>query len=174
MASPGVRQNGGRDKRSPSRKTPPISQYLRNVANWCGSLTLRQWKRSLPRLSRPRSPHAGQTRQPGQSPPLAQRQIRYRDGARNCAASDGANGRRGVLATPRSAAQGRGKPRRAGSLGPYWRGPQPLPTRDRRPGGRGRKRMGGAVADNSGLLVVREDTIIKGEVRNCRQIEVFG
>ena len=34
--------------------------------------------------------------------------------------------------------------------------------------------MGGAVADNSGLLVVREDTIIKGEVRNCRQIEVFG
>jgi cytoskeletal protein CcmA (bactofilin family) len=34
--------------------------------------------------------------------------------------------------------------------------------------------MGGAVADNRGLLVVREDTIIKGEVRNCRQIEVFG
>jgi cytoskeletal protein CcmA (bactofilin family) len=30
------------------------------------------------------------------------------------------------------------------------------------------------VADNSGLLVVREDAIIKGEVRNCRQIEVFG
>jgi cytoskeletal protein CcmA (bactofilin family) len=34
--------------------------------------------------------------------------------------------------------------------------------------------MGGAVADNKGLLVVQEDTIIKGEVRNCRQIEVFG
>jgi cytoskeletal protein CcmA (bactofilin family) len=30
------------------------------------------------------------------------------------------------------------------------------------------------VADNSGLLVVGEDTIITGEVRNCRQIEVFG
>jgi cytoskeletal protein CcmA (bactofilin family) len=30
------------------------------------------------------------------------------------------------------------------------------------------------VADNNGLLVVREDTIIKGEVRNCRQIEIFG
>jgi cytoskeletal protein CcmA (bactofilin family) len=30
------------------------------------------------------------------------------------------------------------------------------------------------VADNNGLLVVREDTIIKGEVRNCRQIDIFG
>jgi len=30
------------------------------------------------------------------------------------------------------------------------------------------------VADNNGLLVVREDMIIKGEVRNCRQIEIFG
>jgi cytoskeletal protein CcmA (bactofilin family) len=30
------------------------------------------------------------------------------------------------------------------------------------------------MADNKGLLVVREDTIIKGEIRNCRQIEVFG
>ena len=30
------------------------------------------------------------------------------------------------------------------------------------------------MADHRGLLVVREDTIIKGEVRNCRQIEVFG
>lgn len=30
------------------------------------------------------------------------------------------------------------------------------------------------MADNNGVLVVREDTIIKGEVRNCRQIEVFG
>jgi cytoskeletal protein CcmA (bactofilin family) len=30
------------------------------------------------------------------------------------------------------------------------------------------------VADTKGLLVVQEDTIIKGEVRNCRQIEVFG
>jgi cytoskeletal protein CcmA (bactofilin family) len=30
------------------------------------------------------------------------------------------------------------------------------------------------MADDGGLLVVREDTIIKGEVRNCRQIEIFG
>ena len=34
--------------------------------------------------------------------------------------------------------------------------------------------LGEIVADTRGLLVVREDTIIKGEVRNCRQIEVFG
>lgn len=27
---------------------------------------------------------------------------------------------------------------------------------------------------NRGLLVVREDTVLKGEVRNCRQIEIFG
>jgi cytoskeletal protein CcmA (bactofilin family) len=35
-------------------------------------------------------------------------------------------------------------------------------------------KTGGAVADNKGLLVVQDDTIIKGEVRNCRHIEVFG
>ena len=34
--------------------------------------------------------------------------------------------------------------------------------------------MGEPLADTRGLLVVREDTIIKGEVRNCRQIDVFG
>src|SRR5215510_14927835 len=34
--------------------------------------------------------------------------------------------------------------------------------------------MGEPLADTRGLLVVREDTIIKGEVRNCRQIEIFG
>ena len=36
------------------------------------------------------------------------------------------------------------------------------------------KQNGGTVADTKGLLVVQQDTIIKGEVRNCRQIEVFG
>jgi cytoskeletal protein CcmA (bactofilin family) len=30
------------------------------------------------------------------------------------------------------------------------------------------------VAGNQGVLVVREDTIVKGEIRNCRQLEVFG
>jgi len=30
------------------------------------------------------------------------------------------------------------------------------------------------VAGNQGLLLVREDTIIKGEIRNCRQLEVYG
>jgi cytoskeletal protein CcmA (bactofilin family) len=30
------------------------------------------------------------------------------------------------------------------------------------------------VADNRGVLVVREDTIIKGEIRNCRQAEIYG
>jgi cytoskeletal protein CcmA (bactofilin family) len=30
------------------------------------------------------------------------------------------------------------------------------------------------VAANQGVLVVREDTIIKGEIRNCRQMEVYG
>jgi len=30
------------------------------------------------------------------------------------------------------------------------------------------------VAGNQGVLVVREDTIIKGEIRNCRQMEVYG
>jgi cytoskeletal protein CcmA (bactofilin family) len=30
------------------------------------------------------------------------------------------------------------------------------------------------VAGHQGLLVVREDTIIKGEIRNCRQMEVYG
>jgi len=30
------------------------------------------------------------------------------------------------------------------------------------------------VAGNQGVLVVREDTIIRGEIRNCRQMEVYG
>ncbi len=31
-----------------------------------------------------------------------------------------------------------------------------------------------SVASNRGVLVVREDTIVKGEIRNCRQMEVYG
>jgi cytoskeletal protein CcmA (bactofilin family) len=34
--------------------------------------------------------------------------------------------------------------------------------------------MGKSVATHQGVLVVREDTIIKGEIRNCRQMEVYG
>lgn len=34
--------------------------------------------------------------------------------------------------------------------------------------------MGTSVAAHQGILVVREDTIIKGEIRNCRQMEVYG
>ena len=34
--------------------------------------------------------------------------------------------------------------------------------------------MGASVAAHQGILVVREDTIIKGEIRNCRQMEVYG
>src|SRR5712671_1902015 len=34
--------------------------------------------------------------------------------------------------------------------------------------------MGTSVATHQGVLVVREDTIIKGEIRNCRQMEVYG
>ena len=34
--------------------------------------------------------------------------------------------------------------------------------------------MGTSVAAHQGVLVVREDTIIKGEIRNCRQMEVYG
>jgi cytoskeletal protein CcmA (bactofilin family) len=34
--------------------------------------------------------------------------------------------------------------------------------------------MGASVAGNQGVLVVREDTIVKGEIRNCRQMEVYG
>jgi cytoskeletal protein CcmA (bactofilin family) len=34
--------------------------------------------------------------------------------------------------------------------------------------------MGTSVAEHQGVLVVREDTIIKGEIRNCRQMEVYG
>lgn len=30
------------------------------------------------------------------------------------------------------------------------------------------------MAEKSGVLVVREDTIIKGEIRNCRQAEIYG
>ena len=30
------------------------------------------------------------------------------------------------------------------------------------------------AVSNPGVLIVREDTIIKGEIRNCRQIEVYG
>jgi cytoskeletal protein CcmA (bactofilin family) len=30
------------------------------------------------------------------------------------------------------------------------------------------------VAGHQGVLVVREDTIVKGEIRNCRQMEVYG
>ena len=30
------------------------------------------------------------------------------------------------------------------------------------------------MATHQGVLVVREDTIIKGEIRNCRQMEVYG
>jgi len=30
------------------------------------------------------------------------------------------------------------------------------------------------VAAHQGVLVVREDTIVKGEIRNCRQMEVYG
>jgi len=33
---------------------------------------------------------------------------------------------------------------------------------------------GTSVAGHLGLLVIREDTIIKGEIRNCRQMEVYG
>jgi cytoskeletal protein CcmA (bactofilin family) len=35
------------------------------------------------------------------------------------------------------------------------------------------KRIGLPVSDK-GAIVVREDTIIKGEIRNCRQIEIYG
>jgi cytoskeletal protein CcmA (bactofilin family) len=31
-----------------------------------------------------------------------------------------------------------------------------------------------AVTDNRGLLVLRDDAILKGEVRNCRQMQIFG
>ena len=34
--------------------------------------------------------------------------------------------------------------------------------------------MGTSVAAHQGVLVVREDTIIKGEIRNCREMEVYG
>jgi cytoskeletal protein CcmA (bactofilin family) len=30
------------------------------------------------------------------------------------------------------------------------------------------------VNENPGLLVIREDTFLKGEIRNCRQIEIYG
>lgn len=30
------------------------------------------------------------------------------------------------------------------------------------------------MAGNQGVIIIREDTILKGQVRNCRQIEVFG
>jgi cytoskeletal protein CcmA (bactofilin family) len=30
------------------------------------------------------------------------------------------------------------------------------------------------VSKNQGAIVVREDTVIKGEIRNCRQIEIYG
>ena len=30
------------------------------------------------------------------------------------------------------------------------------------------------VAQNRGVLIVREDTFIKGKIRNCRRIEIFG
>src|ERR1700674_3083514 len=30
------------------------------------------------------------------------------------------------------------------------------------------------VSGNEGVLLVREDTIIKGEIRNCRHMEVYG
>jgi cytoskeletal protein CcmA (bactofilin family) len=33
---------------------------------------------------------------------------------------------------------------------------------------------GRSVAGNQGVLVIREDTIVKGEIRNCRQMEVYG
>jgi cytoskeletal protein CcmA (bactofilin family) len=68
----------------------------------------------------------------------------------------------------------RHEPRRPGRGSPYWRLPQGW--RDQRPprAPGSTSENGGAVADTKGLLVVQEDTIIKGEVRNCRQIEVFG
>jgi cytoskeletal protein CcmA (bactofilin family) len=34
--------------------------------------------------------------------------------------------------------------------------------------------MGEAVAANDGVLIIREDMILKGEIRNCRQMEVYG
>jgi cytoskeletal protein CcmA (bactofilin family) len=34
--------------------------------------------------------------------------------------------------------------------------------------------MGTSVVAHQGVLVVQEDTIIKGEIRNCRQMEVYG
>src|SRR5262245_23551815 len=37
----------------------------------------------------------------------------------------------------------------------------------------GRPAWGQSVS-NSGVLIVREDTAIKGEIRNCRQLEVYG
>jgi cytoskeletal protein CcmA (bactofilin family) len=40
-------------------------------------------------------------------------------------------------------------------------------------GQRARQR-GISVAGQQGVLVIREDTILKGEIRNCRQMEVYG
>jgi cytoskeletal protein CcmA (bactofilin family) len=37
-----------------------------------------------------------------------------------------------------------------------------------------RRKRGRSVAEHPGTLVIREDTIIKGEIRNCRQMEVYG
>jgi cytoskeletal protein CcmA (bactofilin family) len=34
--------------------------------------------------------------------------------------------------------------------------------------------MGTSVAEHQGVLVVQQDTIIKGEIRNCQQMEVYG
>jgi cytoskeletal protein CcmA (bactofilin family) len=46
-----------------------------------------------------------------------------------------------------------------------------FPYRSRRSGAPGR---GKSVASNQGVLIVSEDMILKGEIRNCRQMEVYG
>src|SRR5262245_16924397 len=72
----------------------------------------------------------------------------------------------GALEQAKASTRGPRRPILAGAAGLAC----PAPW-DARRAGQG-KAKGGAVADTKGLLVVREDTIIKGEVRNCRQIEV--
>ena len=42
------------------------------------------------------------------------------------------------------------------------------------PAGVVRLNKGEAVADNRGVLIIGEDAILKGDIRNCREIEIYG
>src|SRR5262245_23584488 len=166
MASTCARACGVESNLHGRRKTPPISQYLRNVANGCDSasqnplgLVVSSPRFGPARASAPEdtAPLARDLRaQDLRAQDLRAQDLRARDlramsqaGAAPAASWGdrrqglGEPAGRGVMDTPQPAAPGRGKPRRAGRPGPYW--PRAAAVAGKRPARRpGAQSIGGS------------------------------